>query len=255
MNNINKKPNTWEELDTKWVRENLEKTKSGSIAFIKDKDKLNRWDIYHAHWENYLTSHDYWKNWQTKINNFQTQKEVNFYTDRLRAFIDFVKENTRKDIRYVENAKPWDPIKTPKLIEQELKRLESISEEEFKKTDKWGQVEWKKLSVEEMLNDKWFSKEIDNLFGKNIEKGENKETYHQPKNEVEQKQPSKQNPEKLENEQRGETNSTQKDEVQAQKAKPSPGNSDWKSKGLICGSIGAIGLVGVVVMIKLKKSF
>ena len=104
----------------------LENTKSGSIAFIEDKDKLNSWEIYHTHWEDWLSSSAYFKNWQEKINSFQTPKEVGFYMNRLRVFIDFVKEHTRKDIRYVKDAKPRDPINTPKLIEQELKWLENI---------------------------------------------------------------------------------------------------------------------------------
>lgn len=93
---------------------------------------------------------------------------------RLRAFIEFVWEHTRKNILHVENAKPWDPETTPKLIEQELKRLENISEEEFNKIDKWEKsVEFKELSVEEMKNDPWFSKQLgfDSENEKNEEKG------------------------------------------------------------------------------------
>jgi len=140
----------------------LENTKSGSIAYITEIDKLTTWKIYHAHWEDYLSSSDYFKNWREKINSFQTIEEVNFYADRLRAFIDFVKEHTRKDIRWIEGAKQWDPINTPKLIGQELKRLENVSEEEFNKTDEWKKkpVVFKKLSIEEMKNDPWFSKQL-----------------------------------------------------------------------------------------------
>lgn len=159
-------PFDWNKYDADVKAEILKKTKSGSIAFIEDIDRLTTWKIYHAHWEDYLSSSDYFKNWQERINNFQTEREVSFYTSRLRALMEFVQEHTRKDVRYVENAKPWDPINTPKLIEQELKRLENISEEEFNKTDKWKKSGgFKELSAQEMLNDPWFSKEIDNIFG------------------------------------------------------------------------------------------
>ncbi|KLL02595.1 MAG: hypothetical protein MRERC_1c233 [Mycoplasmataceae bacterium RC_NB112A] len=148
---------------------NLKSAKSGSIAYIKDRNRLNRWEIYHAHWETYLTSHEYWKNWQEKINSFKNQKEVAFYTDRLGTFIDFVIENTRKEVNYIDENSPkqWDPAKTPQMIEQELKRLENISEEEFNKTDKWRKLGpvWKELSVDEMLNEPWLNKQINNLFG------------------------------------------------------------------------------------------
>jgi len=154
--------NVWEELDAKWVQESLEKTKSGSISYLKEIDRLTRWDIYHAHWETYLTTHAYWNSWQEKIKSFQTKKEVSFYTDRLRAFKEFVEDNTRKDISSVEGIQQWNPLKTPQLIDWELKRLEHISEEEFNQTDKWrkeGPI-FKELSVEEMLNDKWFNEQF-----------------------------------------------------------------------------------------------
>jgi len=162
---MNKDNINWENYEKssrkEWLEINLKKSKSGSISYIEDKDKLTNWEVYHSHWEDWLSSCDYWKNWREKINSFQTEKEVSFYTDRLRAFIDFVKDHTRKDICYIEGAKPWDPEKTPKLIEQELKRLENISEEEFNKTDKWKKsLTFKELSAKEMINDPWFNKQI-----------------------------------------------------------------------------------------------
>jgi len=39
------------------------------------------------------------------------------------------------------------------LIKKEEKRLESISEEDFKKEDKFADVEFKELSLEEMSSD------------------------------------------------------------------------------------------------------
>ena len=157
----------WNKYDADFEVKRLKNLKSGSIAYIKDIDKWTKWEVFHAHWETYLTSHEYWKNWQEKINSFQTKKEVNFYTDRLQAFMEFVEKYTLKDInvhcgRVIEGERQWDPVDTPKLIEQELKRLENISEEEFNKTDKWrksGSV-FKELSVEEMKNDPWFSKQL-----------------------------------------------------------------------------------------------
>lgn len=146
-------PFDWNRYDADVRKKIFEETKSGSISFIKDIDELTSWEIYHAHWEDYLSSSDYWKKWREKINSFKTAKEVNFYTDRLREIIEFIKDHTRKDIRHVEGAKPWDPINTPKLIEQELKRLENISEEEFRKTDKWSNsVEFREMTNKEIID-------------------------------------------------------------------------------------------------------
>lgn len=143
--------NNYEEnFRKRWAERDLEKSKSGSISFINDQDKLTNWEIYHAHWETYLTS-DYWKNWREKINSFSTEKEVDFYTNRLRAIMEFIQDHTRKNIRHVENAKQWDSINTPKLIEQELQRLENISEEEFRKTDKWSNsADFRELTIQEI---------------------------------------------------------------------------------------------------------
>jgi len=147
---MNKNNNYWEnwekEFQEKQAKEDLKKSKSGGISYIEEIDELATWKIYHTHWENWLSSSKYFKNWREKINSFQTEKEVDFYKSRLRAFMEFVQKHTRKDIRYVEDAKPWDPETTPKLINQELKRLENISEEEFNETDKWRKsgVVWKK---------------------------------------------------------------------------------------------------------------
>lgn len=162
---MNKKNIDWENWEKnsqeKWAKIDLEKSKSGGISYIKEIDELITWKIYHAHWEDWLSSSPYFKNWREKINSFQTEKEINFYTSRLRAFMEFIQEHTRKDICFVENAKLWDPLTTPQLIEQELKRLENISEEEFNKTDKWKKsVGFKELSIEEMKNDPWFSKQL-----------------------------------------------------------------------------------------------
>jgi len=166
--NMNDKKNidweNWEKENQKEVEATkLKNTKSGSISYIKEIDELTKWEVFHAHWETYLIPHEYWKNWQEKIKSFKTEKEIHFYTDRLKAFMDFVRGHTRKDSSHVEEV--WNPEKTPKLIEQELKRLEKINEEDFKKEDKFADVGLKELSIKEMLNDPWFSKQIDNIFG------------------------------------------------------------------------------------------
>jgi hypothetical protein len=178
MNKNNKNNINWEE----WERENekeyeatkLKNIKSGSISYLEEQgEHANRKEIFHAHWETYLTSSDYWKNWREKINSFENEKEINFYTDRLRAFIEFTEQYTCKDknnysgTNFGDGLRQWDPETTPKLIEQELKRLENISEEEFNKTDKWRKngLVFKELSTEEMLSDPWFNKQIDKFFG------------------------------------------------------------------------------------------
>ena len=168
---MNKKNIDWdnyeEDFEKRFVERDLEGNKRNSILFLESKGNYASREMFHAHWETYLNFSDYFKNWREKINSFQTTQEVNFYTDRLGAFIDFVKENTRKKVNYIDENYPkqWDPRTTPNIIEQELKRLENISEEDFKKEDKFASVELKELSVEEMKNDPWFSNEIDRLFG------------------------------------------------------------------------------------------
>jgi len=188
---MNKKDINWEiwekEFQEKWAKIDFERAKSGSIAFLESQGNYaSRKEIFHAHWETYLSSSEYWKNWRGKINSFQTQKEVHFYTDRLRAFIEFVEKYTCKDKNnycgtdFGDGLQQWDPETTPKLIEQELKRLENISEEEFNKTDKWrknGPV-FKELSIEEMKNDPWFSKQLG--FDSENKKGEERKEKENP---------------------------------------------------------------------------
>jgi len=188
---MNKKNIDWnnyeENFRKKWAKIDLEKSKSSSISFLESQGNYaSRKEVFHAHWETYLTSSDYWKNWQEKINSFQSEKEVSFYEDRLKAFIGFVEKYTCKDINnycglVIEGLQQWDPLKTPQLIDQELKRLENISEEEFNKTDEWRKNEpvFKELSVEEMKNDPWFSKQLG--FGsENKESEERKEKESSP---------------------------------------------------------------------------
>lgn len=157
--------NNWKEFDAEFAQKVLEKTKTGSIDFVKDTDRLTNWGIYHCHWEVFLVS-DYWKDWQKKINFLQTIEEVNFYTKRLRLIMKFITDHTRKNTNFIEGARPWDPINTPKLIEQELRKLEEISEEEFQRTNKWNSgVEWKEMSAEELKNS-FFKEKIETLFGR-----------------------------------------------------------------------------------------
>jgi len=174
----------WSKYDAEVKDKILKNTKSGSISFLESQDNYaSRKEIYHAHWEDYLSSSPYFKNWREKINSFKTEKEIHFYTDRLGTFIDFVRENTRKEVNYIDENSPkqWDPETTPKLIEQELKRLENISEEDFNKTDKWrknGPV-FKELSIEEMKNDPWFSEQL-GLDSENKKDEERKEKENPP---------------------------------------------------------------------------
>jgi hypothetical protein len=178
----------------RWAKKDLEKSKSGSIAFIEDISRLTHWEDFHSHWEGWLSSSDYWKNWREKINSFETEKEVNFYTSRLEAFMNFVEKYTRKDIsrycgRVIEGVQQWDPKITPKLIEQELKRLENISPKEFKKEDKFADVGFKELSTEEILNDPWFNKEIDKFFG--LENGKLPKEEEKSNGKTDDNQPNK----------------------------------------------------------------
>jgi len=165
MNKPNK-PTSWEELEDKFAREDFEKSKSGSILFIKDKINLKNWEICLSRWEKFLTS-DYWKNWQEKIQACQDNDKLDFYVGRLSALMDFIHKNT------IKVNEPDIDIKTvSKLIKKEEKRLEIISKEDWKKEDKFADVGWKELSAEKMLDDRWFSGEIDNIFGRD-RKGKN----------------------------------------------------------------------------------
>ncbi|KLL02360.1 MAG: hypothetical protein MRERC_2c097 [Mycoplasmataceae bacterium RC_NB112A] len=210
----------WDKYDAEVKDKILEDTKSGSISFLEGQGNYaSRKEIYHAHWEDYLSSSPYFKNWREKINSFKTEKEVNFYTVRLRAFIEFVEQYTCKDINnycgtdFGDGLRQWDPEKTPQLIEQELKRLENISEEEFKKEDKWSGVEWKEMDVKEIS---------DFLEWEDNERKKEKDTP------------------KISNKSLVEDKNLQN-------------SSGWK-KGLAWGSISVLGLLGLVVgVMKWKK--
>ncbi len=127
----------------------LENLKKDNIYFFSNYEWLRNW-------EDFLTS-DYWKIWRTKISTFQTEKELDFYIQRLWEIADLIHRCKKYGVGEEEN----DDL----LIKQEEIRLQNISQEDFKKEDKFADVEFKELSTEEMLNDPWFNKEIDNLFG------------------------------------------------------------------------------------------
>jgi len=112
------------------------------------RDEISRFSNYEwlPNWEIFLTS-DYWKSWRTKISVCQTEKELSFYIKRLREIADLI-----------SSCKKYGDDDL--LIKKEEKRLESISEEDFKKEDKFADVEFKELSLEEMSSDPWFSKQL-----------------------------------------------------------------------------------------------
>ena len=134
-------PVNWEELEAQFVRENFEKSKSGSISFIGEKNKQN-WEICLSHWEKLLSS-DYWKNWQQKIKEFQNNNELDFYVARLSTLVDFIRENTIKG----RVDQPDPEINTvSRLIYQEEVRLQNISSEDWKKEDKFSGIGLKEIS-------------------------------------------------------------------------------------------------------------
>ena len=286
---MNKRVIDWnnyeKDFKKRFAEKDLKDSKRNSIAYIEDIDKLTTWKIYHAHWEDYFSSSYYFKNWRKKINSFQTEKEVNFYTDRLRVFIEFVEKYTRKDInnysgRVIEDAKPWDPVNTSKLIEQELKRLENISEEEFNKMNKWKKsTEFKELSAKEMLNDPWFSKEIDNIFGlengklpkeeKPVEKDSNGDINYQTWTKeqlISEINRLKAENEQLKNNQTLTTSERQERLQQNQQkleqianyvsvdSKPTNSNNNFPTSLVIGGGVLAtVGLIGLLITRKKKK--
>jgi hypothetical protein len=58
-------PFDWDKYEDDFKRKVFKDTKSGSIAFIKDIDKIKNWNICLGHWETFLTS-NYWKDWQKR---------------------------------------------------------------------------------------------------------------------------------------------------------------------------------------------
>lgn len=120
------------------------------------------WNI--PNWENYLTL-DYWKNYQKKIMDFKNIKELYLYGNRLSALRNFI-ENKVKDCSYA-NWNQERNISNITIAEEEARLAEIESEEDWKKdvANAFPNTILKELSTEEMMNDPWFNKEIDNLFG------------------------------------------------------------------------------------------
>ena len=108
-----------------------------------------------SNWEEFLTS-DYWKSWQTKIPVFQTEKELNFYTQRLGEIADLIHRCKKYGVEESANA--------DLLIKKEEIRLQNISHEDWKKEYKFSDVELKEMSVGEIKKN--FGKDIDLLFEK-----------------------------------------------------------------------------------------
>lgn len=132
----------------------LEHNKRCNILFFAGKSV---WEGYLGKREDFLTS-NYWKNWRERIKNFQSQDEMNFYVDRLSALMSFIYQSVAD--------KGWINNKSDPRIKKEEERLENISEKEWKREDKFADVELREVSAEEALNDPWFNKEIDNIFGR-----------------------------------------------------------------------------------------
>lgn len=126
------------------------------VIFLFFERKSARED-FPSQWEIYLTS-NYWKSWQEKIKNFQNLDEMNFYADRLSALRDFICQSFADKER----------INNILEIKKEEDRLQNISEEEWKKEDKFADVKFKELSNKEILNDPWFSERIDEIFGTSL---------------------------------------------------------------------------------------
>jgi hypothetical protein len=164
----------------------LENLKKGEIKSLSDCKWL---DQPFPEWENFLTL-DYWKDYRTKILSFQTEKELDFYAERLRS-ISYAIRCYEKDgdtsstnlfqFHYSrekhEIMKGMDPIE---MIKQEELRLQNISWEDWQNEYKFSPKYLKinELSTGEMLDDPWFNEQINNLFGlknENLPKTKKKE--------------------------------------------------------------------------------
>ena len=93
----------------------LENLKKDDISYFCEYKWL-------SHWENYIFS-DYWKDWKRKINEAKDERELDFYSHRLSGLLDFICKKYRTVSSRMLRI----------LVEQEEKRLEEISEEDFKK--------------------------------------------------------------------------------------------------------------------------
>ena len=131
------------------------------VNFIEERDELFKKD-FPSDWEANLTS-DYWKNWREKV--FKCKEDIDFFRKKvlkLRSYILWV-------IRYYRGDR-YDVNHIKKLVEIKEKKLENMSWEKVEKEGRFISPGFKELSAQEMLNDSWFNREIDNLFGLEIEK-------------------------------------------------------------------------------------
>jgi hypothetical protein len=165
-------------------RDKLENLKKDEIEFFSE---WKYGEKIFPEWENFLTL-DYWKDWRNKISNFQTERELVFYASRLgqitSAIYEWKKEgrnNPRGLFRYHYSREIHDVMwgmDPDEMIKQEELRLQNISQVDWRKQYKWAfsRPGINKLSIEEMLDDSWFSEQINNLFDlKNGKLPKNKE--------------------------------------------------------------------------------
>jgi len=149
----------------------LENLKRDNILFFSNYEWFPDWEIF-------LTNSDYWKSWRAKIPTFQTEKELDFYTQRLGEIVDLIRRCKKYGVRDGEDA--------DLLIKQEEKRLENISEEDWKKEYKFADVKLEEMSAEEINGN--FGDEIDKLFGvdrkgKNNKPLNNSNSQQKPQND------------------------------------------------------------------------
>jgi hypothetical protein len=113
-------------------------------------------------WEKYLVS-DYWKNWREEIKSAKSEEDAELLAHKILKI--------RSDILWNEGA--YKKIGVINEYEGDIKRLTEISEKKFQKMTKDGFYKpkdgFRELSTQEILNDPWFSKEIDKFFGLNGE--------------------------------------------------------------------------------------
>jgi hypothetical protein len=145
------------------VKDFLDKERRKFISFVERRDNLFKGEGYRlaSDWEKNLTS-GYWKNWREK--KFRHKEDLDFFHKKvlkLRSYILWV-------IRYYRGDK-YDASHIRALVEIKERELENANQENFKEKGRVvvadAGIKVKELSAKEMLNDPWFSKEIDNLFG------------------------------------------------------------------------------------------
>jgi len=149
----------------------LENLKKDNIAFFSDYE-------WFFEWENFLTL-DYWKDWRNKILAFQTEEEIDFYTQRLDGIAYAIWKSKKYGVReakelfkyhyFYEKHGMMEGRDHESMIKEEESRLQNISHEDWKKEYRfsYAHLDLKEMSTEEINQN--FGKKIKDKIGKRLD--------------------------------------------------------------------------------------